>query len=245
MSAPVFFAARAHLLAGPRVELTGPEGRHAAVVRRIGVGETVVLTDGAGLSVDAVVARVERDRLVLDVVRVCEEERRQPTLTVVQALPKGDRAERAVETLTEVGVDRVVPWAASRSVARWRDERGARSLERWRTTAREAAKLSRRAWWPSVEPLAQTEDVVRLLGAASLAVVLHEEAELPIADVAVPSAGEIVVVVGPEGGIADDELTAFAAGGTQPVRVGPTVLRTSTAGAVAAAVLLARTDRWR
>ena len=245
MSVPVFHAPRADLLAGPQVVLAGTEGRHAAVVRRIGVGEHVVLTDGAGVAVDGVVALVERERLVVDVVAVSEHARPQPAVTVVQALPKGDRAEQAVETLTEVGVDRIVPWAASRSVARWRDERGAKALERWRTTAREAAKQSRRTWWPEVLPLVGSESVATLAASASLALVLHEQAAAPIADVSVPADGDVLLVVGPEGGVAPAELAAFEAAGARSVHLGPTVLRTSTAGAVAVGALLAPTARWR
>ena len=245
MSAPVFHAPRADLLAGPRVVLAGAEGRHAALVRRLAPGEAVILTDGAGLRVDGAVVATQRDRLVVDVRSVVEEARPQPTLTVVQALPKGERADLAVETLTEVGVDRIVPWSATRSVTRWRDERGAKAWERWRTTAREAAKQSRRTWWPQVEPLAGTDDVVGLMAGAVLALVLHEEAAVPIADLVAPAAGDVVLVVGPEGGVAPEELTAFEAAGAQAVRLGPTVLRTSTAGAVAAGVLLAATARWR
>ena len=155
-----------------------------------------------------------------------------------------DRGELAVEMLTEVGADVIVPWAASRSVAVWRGERAARSLAKWRRTAREAAKQSRRAWFPSVAELAQTSDVVRLLRDAALAVVLHEAGTQPLANLQVPAEGDVVVVVGPEGGISDEELEAFAAVGAEPVRLGRTVLRTSTAGVAAAAALLSRTSRW-
>jgi 16S rRNA (uracil1498-N3)-methyltransferase len=245
VTTPVFHASRAELLAGRQVVLAGAEGRHAAVVRRLGPGEQVLLTDGEGVAVSGVVVRAEREALLVDVLEVTEEARPQPTVTVVQALPKGDRAELAVEALTEVGVDRIVPWAAAHAVTRWREERGTKALERWRSTAREAAKQSRRTWWPSVVELAQTPDVVRLLGASSLGVVLHETADVPIADVVPPSDGDVVVVVGPEGGIAPDELAAFDSAGARQVRLGPTVLRTSTAGAVAVGVLLSTTPRWR
>ncbi len=245
MSAPLFFAERAVLLAGDRVVLGGAEGRHAAAVRRIEPGETVVLTDGSGLAVTATVVGAGRDHLVLDVIARVEQPPPALSVTVVQALPKGDRGEVAVETLTEVGVDRVVPWAAARCVTRWRDERGAKALERWRSTAREAAKQSRRTWWPRVEPPAGTSRVADLLAGAALGLVLHEGAATALSDVAVPVAGEIVLVVGPEGGLTDDELATFAAAGAAAVRLGPTVLRTSTAGTVAAAVLLSASDRWR
>ncbi len=163
---------------------------------------------------------------------------------VVQALPKGDRGELAVEVLTEVGVSTIVPWAASRSVAVWRGERAAKSLARWRSTAREAAKQARRSWFPVVEELASTPDVVALLAGADLAVVLHEGARAPLASVDVPATGRVVVVVGPEGGLSDDEVTAFSDAGGLPVRLGAEVLRTSTAGVAAVAALLSRTPRW-
>ena len=143
--------------------------------------------------------------------------------------------------MTEVGVDEIVPWAAERSIAKWRDNK---PLERWRTTAREAAKQSRRSWFPVVTDLADTATVVKRLEAAALAVVSHESAPTPLSDVTVPSNGDVVVVVGPEGSISDGELAAFAAGGASTYSLGPTVLRTSTAGVVAASVLLAKTLRW-
>jgi 16S rRNA (uracil1498-N3)-methyltransferase len=146
--------------------------------------------------------------------------------------------------LTEVGAATIVPWAASRSVAVWRGERAAKSHAKWSATAREAAKQARRAWFPTVTPLATTDEVAALLVAADLAVVLHEEASEPVAHLDVPASGSIVVVVGPEGGLSEDELAAFAAAGVRPVRLGAEVLRTSTAGVAAVAALLARTPRW-
>jgi 16S rRNA (uracil1498-N3)-methyltransferase len=167
-----------------------------------------------------------------------------PRVVVVQAIPKGDRGELAVEMLTEVGVDVIVPWAASRSVSVWRGDKQVKALARWRSTAREAAKQARRSWFPEVSEMVTTEAVVELLREASVPVVLHEAASGPLADLPVPGRGEIVIVVGPEGGISDEELAAFAAVGAEPVRLGSSVLRTSTAGVAATAALLART-RWR
>jgi 16S rRNA (uracil1498-N3)-methyltransferase len=178
---------------------------------------------------------------------VVDTPRPEPEVVVVQALPKGDRGELAVEMLTEVGVARIVPWAAARSVAVWKGERAVKSLSRWRSTAREAAKQARRAWFPEVDELASTADVEALVGGAALAVVLHEEASVPLASVPVPAAGSggpIVVVVGPEGGLTEDEVAAFVAAGAASVRLGAEVLRTSTAGVAATAALLSRTPRW-
>jgi 16S rRNA (uracil1498-N3)-methyltransferase len=167
-----------------------------------------------------------------------------PRVVVVQAIPKGDRGELAVEMLTEVGVDVIVPWAAARSVAVWRGDRADKSLAKWRSTAREAAKQARRSWFPEVTEMVGLDEVVALLKNASVPVVLHEAASGPLADLPVPGRGEIVIVVGPEGGISDEELAAFAQVGAEPVRLGSSVLRTSTAGVAATAALLART-RWR
>jgi 16S rRNA (uracil1498-N3)-methyltransferase len=230
--------------AGSVVEVTGDEAHHAVAVRRLREGEQVVLTDGLGTSVTGAVASTGKRVFAVTVASVSRHDRPEPAITVVQALPKGERGELAVEVLTEVGVDRIVPWAASRSVAVWKGERAAKSHARWQATAREAAKQSRRSWLPTVAPLASTADLVALVGEADLALVLHEDATAALSAVDVPASGRIVVVVGPEGGIAPDELATLTDAGAVSVRLGAEVLRTSTAGVVAVAALLARTDRW-
>jgi 16S rRNA (uracil1498-N3)-methyltransferase len=243
MSTPVFLC-EADRLGGGRIVLDGPEGRHAAAVRRLRAGERVDLTDGAGLVVECVVTQASRDSLELEATTRRREGPPAPRIVVVQALPKGDRGELAVETMTEVGVDAIVPWAAARCVTQWRPERRAKALGRWRTTAREAAKQARRAWLPDVTDLATTPQAAERVAGAALAVILHEEAERPLSALAVPPEGEIVVVVGPEGGLTDDELRTFEAAGGVPALLGPTVLRTSTAGVAASSVLLSRSGRW-
>ncbi|MGW1838725.1 16S rRNA (uracil(1498)-N(3))-methyltransferase [Streptomyces sp. BBFR2] len=246
MTAPVFVV---DSLAGARpggtLVLDGPEGRHAVSVRRLRAGEDVVLTDGAGTGAYGTVAAAEgKDRLTVAVAEVRTESVPPVRITVVQALPKGDRGELAVETMTETGVDAVVPWAASRCVTQWRGERAAKSLAKWRATAREAGKQSRRLTFPEVAAAHSTKQVAELLAAADFAAVLHEEGATPLATAELPAAGSVVLVVGPEGGVAPDELAAFAAAGAAPYRLGPTVLRTSTAGTAATALLLGRTGRW-
>jgi len=251
MTAPLFFADAEKLRAatlGAHVVLDGAEGRHAARAKRLAVGEEVVLSDGAGLRCHAEIATVTGNSVEARVLARIVEPRPRPWLTVVQALAKGERDERAVETMTEVGVDAIVPWQASRSIVRWDAVRAAKGVERWRTTAREAAKQSRRSWIPQISDVERTADVVARLrscaGASSVAVVvLHEDATRPLSEM-LTDVDEIVLVVGPEGGISDDELAAFEAAGAAAHRLGPTVLRTSTAGTVAAAVLLANSGRW-
>jgi 16S rRNA (uracil1498-N3)-methyltransferase len=229
---------------GAEVVVDGAEAHHAVAVRRLAVGEPVLLTDGQGVVAQCQVTETGKQRLVAEVLSVRSVPRPEPELVVVQALPKGDRGELAVELLTEVGVARIVPWAAGRSVAVWRGDRAAKSLARWRATAREAAKQARRSWFPEVTELASTADVVSLLGTATLSLVLHEEASTPMAAIDPPTAGLVVLVVGPEGGLTPDELAAFTDAGAHSVRLGPEVLRTSTAGVAAVSALLSRTARW-
>lgn len=244
MSAPVFVVAPERLAEGV-VLLDGAEGRHAATVTRLAVGAPVVLVDGAGRRGAGTVAAVHgKDIVEVAVATVDTEPSPAPRFVVVQALPKGDRGETAVETMTEVGVDEIVPWAASRCVTRWREGRAEKALAKWRTTAAAAAKQSRRARFPAVAGLASTRDVTDRLAGAAAGVLLHEEAAQPLAAFEPPSEGEVVLVVGPEGGLSPEELAAFGAAGATAYRLGPTVLRTSTAGTAALAVLLARTPRW-
>ncbi|MCY0918175.1 MULTISPECIES: 16S rRNA (uracil(1498)-N(3))-methyltransferase [unclassified Streptomyces] len=246
MTAPVFVVEE--VPAGPEFTLEGPEGRHAVSVKRLNPGEAVVLTDGRGRWADAVVKAAEgKDRLVVSVSGSFEEPAPTVRVTVVQALPKGDRGEVAVETMTETGVDAIVPWQASRCITQWRGDRGAKSLAKWRNTAREAGKQSRRVSFPEVAEALSTKQVAALLAEADLAVVLHEDRDAPsgaLATAELPSSGSVVVVVGPEGGVSPEELATFAEAGALPYRLGPSVLRTSTAGTAAVAVLLARTGRW-
>jgi 16S rRNA (uracil1498-N3)-methyltransferase len=225
------------------IVLDGPEGRHAAVVVRLRAGERVDVSDGLGSLLECEVASVASMSLRLNVLTRTKVAPPAPRLVVVQALPKGDRGETACEVLTEVGVDEIVPWSADRSIVEWRGARGDKALDRWRSTARAAAKQSRRAWLPVISPLATTAEVAERLRAATLGVVLHESATTPLAGLDVPAAGEIVVVIGPEGSITDGELAVFASAGAAAYRLGSSILRTSTAGVVAAAVLLAK-SRW-
>jgi 16S rRNA (uracil1498-N3)-methyltransferase len=229
---------------GDSVVLTGPEGRHAAVVRRLRVGERADLSDGAGTLATGVVSSVGPDAVSVSLRSVLPVPPPAPRITVVQALAKGDRGELAVEMMTEVGVDDLVAWSAARSITRWEGARGQRSLAKWRATAREAAKQSRRAWIPGVTGPASLADVVAQVSSAPCAVLLAADAAVPLSRVALPSSGNIVLIVGPEGGISPAERSALTAAGAIEARLGPTVLRTSTAGAAAAAVLLSSCGRW-
>jgi 16S rRNA (uracil1498-N3)-methyltransferase len=230
---------------GDLVELSGSEGRHAVAVKRLEVGEGLDLGDGEGTVLRAVVqALTGRDALVARVLERVTIPAPQPRIVVVQALPKGERGETAVETLTEVGADVIVPWQAERAVARWTGEKVERGRAKWVAAARAAGKQARRPWLPEVAPLARTADVEALVAGAACGIVLHEEAVVPLHAIALPAVGDIVLVVGPEGGVSPDELDRLTSAGAHVARLGPTVMRTSTAGTVAAAVVLASTARW-
>jgi 16S rRNA (uracil1498-N3)-methyltransferase len=229
---------------GGSYTLAGPEGHHAAAVQRLRVGEELLLGDGRGGTASAVVTAAGRNSLDLTIKARWYADTADPRLVVVQGIAKGDRGELAVQAMTEVGVDEIVPWAAARSVAQWRGERGARSRERWVTTAREAAKQARRSWLPEVADAQSTNAVARRLAGASAGFVLHEGAAARLATAPLPGTGEIVLVVGPEGGITDDELAAYEAAGAVPVQLGASILRTSTAGLAALSVLATRLGRW-
>ncbi|MET9660588.1 16S rRNA (uracil(1498)-N(3))-methyltransferase [Streptomyces sp. NPDC006510] len=247
MTAPVFVVEQ--VPDGPEFVLEGPEGRHAVSVKRLRAGEEVVLTDGRGRWTEGVVSAAEgKDRLVVTgLAPVREEPRPSPRITVVQALPKGDRGEVAVETMTETGVDAIVPWQASRCITQWKGDRGLKSLAKWRNTAREAGKQSRRVRFPEVADAMTTKQIAALVATADFAAVLHEDRghdSEPLATVLLPAQGEIVLIVGPEGGVSPDELAVFAGAGARTCRLGASVLRTSTAGTAATALLLGRTGRW-
>ncbi|TDB71704.1 16S rRNA (uracil(1498)-N(3))-methyltransferase [Micromonospora sp. KC723] len=244
MSASLFLVEA--LPTGDTVTLDGPEGHHAATVQRLRVGEELLLADGRGGTATAVVVAVGRGTLDLRVTARGYVDADVPRLVVVQGIAKGDRGELAVQAMTEVGVDEIVPWAASRSVTQWRGDRGVRAREKWVATAREAAKQARRPWLPVVAgaPDESTATVARRIAGAGAAFVLHEEAQDRLTTVELPDTGEIVLVVGPEGGIAPAELSAFTEAGARPVRLGPSVLRTSTAGVAALTVLATRLARW-
>ena len=253
MSAPVFLVEPGELAGaepGGDLLLGGSEGRHAGVVQRRAAGERVDVVDGAGVRVRATVSTVTPDGVVLRVLDRVAEPDPEVRLVLVQALAKGDRDELAIEAATEVGADGVLPWQAERSVVVWRGDRAAKSRARWVGTVRAAAKQSRRARVPDVDAAVDTaglaERVRSVVGAGGAALVLHEEATVPLAAAGLGHGGSrtVLIVVGPEGGISDRELGLLTGAGAEAVRLGPHVLRTSTAGPVALALLAERLGRW-
>ncbi|KAA8887421.1 16S rRNA (uracil(1498)-N(3))-methyltransferase [Nocardia colli] len=227
--------------------LDGPEGRHAATVRRIRVGEPITLSDGRGVLAESEVVAAQRDRLDLKVLNRTVAQPIPPRVTVVQALPKSDRSELAVELMTEAGADAIVPWQAARCIANWEGKAG-KAVDKWRAAARSAARQSRRPYIPEVADLHRTRDLLDLIRKAkadgAIVAALHESGTGRFTELAFADVPEVVLIVGPEGGLDNSELTSLSEAGADIVLLGPTVLRTSTAAAVALGALGALTSRW-
>jgi 16S rRNA (uracil1498-N3)-methyltransferase len=231
------------------VRLSGDEGRHAVTVTRVVVGERIIVSDGAGTAglceVVDTIGKCELDARVLDILRTPPP---APTVTIVQALPKSERSELAVDLATEAGANAIVPWQSARCVSKWVGPKADKGVAKWRSAARAAAKQSRRAYIPAISPLAATKEVIAraqsVIEGGGVVAVLHEGAATSLSALPMASAPEIMLVIGPEGGLDDSEIAALTAVGATSVLLGPEVLRTSSAGAVALGAIGALTSRW-
>jgi 16S rRNA (uracil1498-N3)-methyltransferase len=231
VTAPHFFAPNVD---GERVTLFGEDARHAARALRVRAGETITVGDGRGTIVEARVTDVGAV-VAGDVVARRIVEAPRPLVAVWQAIPKTGKLDVVVQKLTELGAMEIVPFSARRSVPRWDAHAARRHVERLSSIAREAAKQSRRAWLPIVGTVAALAD------APPGALALHESAAMRLRDALPEKAPErLAIVVGPEGGLKDEEISALEASGGSAVSLGPLILRTETAALVALAVVLTR-----
>ena len=233
MSDAVYLGDVTDAAVGSLVELTGTEAHHA-LVKRSRVGESIIISDGAGHAVRGDVVTTDSKSLSVAVTELLSSAPSNHRWVAVQALVKGDRSELAVEMLTELGVDEILAWQADRSIVRWRADRGDKGLEKWQTAAREATKQSRRYRIPLVRQ-ATGKEVCDRIEKAALALILHESATVSLGEIELPEMGEILFIVGPEGGISPSELDAFIACGAVPVLISDGILRASPAGVVALA----------
>jgi 16S rRNA (uracil1498-N3)-methyltransferase len=237
--------------------LDGPEARHAVTVKRLAVGEMVDIADGAGKRLTGSVTAVGPGELTVECAQLSVEPRPDIRLVLVQALAKGDRDELAAETATELGIDAVVPWQAERSIVRWKAERAAKAHAKWQSVVAAAAKQARRAWIPEVRPAVDGAGLQAAVAAAGLAVILHEDAVRPLRQVleswhatagAEPPADatgrEVLLIVGPEGGISPREVTRLCDAGAVTALLGHHVLRSSTAGPAATVLASDILGRW-
>lgn len=244
---PLHFLLDAPVVARPgdAVTLTGAEAHHAATVRRVRVGEDVTVGDGRGAWLAGTVESVAPREVLVRIDERTDAPAPRPRIVLVQALAKGDRDELAVQAATELGVDEIVPWQAARSVSRWDAAKAAKGRARWAAIVREAGKQAHRAWLPEVDVLIPTKELTRR-AAASRVLVLEPTAHERLSSVRLDPADDrdVVLVIGPEGGIAPEELSALRDAGARLVRLGDTVLRTSTAGPAALAVVSTALGRW-
>ncbi|MGY4542064.1 16S rRNA (uracil1498-N3)-methyltransferase [Arthrobacter sp. UYNi723] len=255
MSNPVFFSGAGSLdklVPGARFVLQGPEARHAVTVKRLSPGEAVDIADGAGRRLTGTVVSASPAELTVECSALVVEDRPDIRLVLVQALAKGDRDELAVETATELGIDAVVPWQSERSIVRWKGERAAKAHAKWQSVVTAAAKQARRAWIPEVRAAVETPGLAAAVAAADLAVILHEDAVRPLRSVLESWQGtqadagplEILLIVGPEGGISPREITRLCDAGAVTALLGHHVLRSSTAGPAAVVLASDVLGRW-
>lgn len=229
---------------GALIELGGAEAKHAVTVNRSRVGDGIRIGNGRGLVATGIIESIEPGAVAVRVTDVEERAEPAPRLVLVQALAKGDRDELAIQAATELGVSAIIPWAASRSVSRWEGAKKEKGRARWETIVREASKQSIRSFVPPVLPIASTADL-KVLAATSRVVLLDPTATDRLSDLPADADGsDLLLVVGPEGGISDSELDGLTAAGAVRVRLGDTVLRTSSAGPAALAVLNVSLGRW-
>jgi 16S rRNA (uracil1498-N3)-methyltransferase len=232
------------LVAGQNVQLTGPEGHHAAAVRRLRVGEAIALTNGRGLKARGVVSAVGPKQLTASIQTVETIELPAVTFSLIQAVAKGDRDELAIQAATELGASKVVPWQAERSISKW-DGKEQKNRERWQQIVDEAAKQALRAWFPEVLPVHTSKTLAKQISeSAGTFLVLDPTSPLSLNQVELSTSGEVALIVGPEGGISEAELSLFESAGAQRVHLGSGILRTSTAGMAAIAVLAAKSGYW-
>lgn len=268
MTNALFFATGAELSAlrpDGLFTLSGPEGRHAVEVKRLQPGEPVDVADGAGRRVSGLVTAVADSELTLRIDSVSVDPPADPQLVLVQALAKGGRDELAVEAATELGIDGIVPWQAERSIVRWKLDKAVKGQQKWATTVRTAAKQARRATVPDVRQVVDGRSLQALVQTSDLTLLLHEEAIESLgaalgrfghrfiqdderSDSSARPAPEqirrVLLIVGPEGGISPKEVAQLSGAGAMAVRMGAHVLRSSTAGPAALAVINDRLGRW-
>lgn len=245
MVEPLFFAAIGEdTSAGSSFVISGPEAKHAVSARRMTTGEAIAVSDGLGKMIRGVVSKVSKEtlELIVESVEVISEPKTQ--IVLVQALAKGDRDELAIQACTELGVFGVVPWQAERSVSIWKDDKKQKGQARWQAIVTEAAKQSLRAFVPVVDEVLDTSSLIQQLASFNQVLVLDPESNRSITEVSLNSSTSIAVVVGPEGGMSEQELDSFYAAGFTGVHLGKGVLRTSTAGMAAVSYLQSKLGEW-
>jgi len=222
---------------GQIYEFDNEDANHAVRVLRMAAGETFMLADGSGAWSQVKAFAIKKKSMEVEVMASGFQEALPTTITVVQALPKSDRAKEAIELLTEAGVDRIVPWAASRSIGK--------ASDKFAITAREASKQSRRLRIPEVTDIATTEQICEAIKLSDLAIAFHESSEVKLSNcVSSHNVAHLLIIIGPEGGITSRELDQFKEAGAKIALMGRPVLRSAHAGIAAVAAVSALLKVW-
>ncbi len=245
MVEPLFFAAiGSDSAVGTSFTLGGPEAKHAISVRRMTIGESISVSDGSGVKMRGKVTKVKKETLEISIESIEELFAPKSQLVLIQALAKGDRDELAIQACTELGLFGVIPWQADRSISIWKAEKKQKGQARWQSIVTEAAKQSLRAFIPRVEQVLDSQELISALEVFDQVLILEPEADKSITEINPPAEGKVAIVVGPEGGISEQELESFKKAGFSSVRLGRGVLRTSTAGMAAVSYLQAKLGDW-
>jgi 16S rRNA (uracil1498-N3)-methyltransferase len=223
--------------------LSGDEARHASGVARLKAGEAIMVGDGRGTIGRGIAVAVGAGEVVVELQDVNTVPAPSPEIWLVQALAKGDRDELAIQACTELGVDRIIPWQAGRSVSVWKADKATKGQTRWNKIVTEASKQSLRARVPQVSALSTTSDIAQL-GEENQLVLLEAQGSDPLSAYIPPKHKNLVLIVGPEGGIEPAEREVLLDAGAVDLRLGNTVLRTSTAGVAALSVMNSAMGRW-
>jgi 16S rRNA (uracil1498-N3)-methyltransferase len=233
----LFFVDDLPVKVGQSYEFDNEDANHAIRVLRMAAGDVFMLADGTGAWSQVKAFAIKKKSMEVEVIATGFQEALPTTITVVQALPKSDRAKEAIELLTEAGVDRIVPWAATRSIGK--------VSEKFAVTAREASKQSRRLRIPEVTDIATTEQICEAIKLSDLAIAFHESSDVKLSDsISSHNVAHLLIIIGPEGGITSSELEAFKAAGAKVALMGRPILRSAHAGIAAVAAVSALLKVW-
>lgn len=237
MSAHWFIAPRSEWGDG-EIVLPTDESHHALNVMRVQPPDVITITDGSGSVARCAVARTDGGRLVAEILEVAEHRAPKPRVVVYIGATKQGKADDTIEKLAELGVAEAWAYTSERTVARWDRAKATRLTERWGAIARSAAKQSRNPYALKAGAGLSFTELARRVAREPAAVVLWEEATLPLRTALITPADRVALVIGPEGGLTRDEAEALADSGGQLVSLGPMILRAENAPVVATAALL-------
>lgn len=229
------------LSAGTTQELGGDEGHHAVAVMRLGIGEQIKIADGAGNWVSGTITEVNKKSLKIDVAQRGSAQAGKPELIVVQAVTKSDRTKEMLELLTVGGADQIIPWQAERCISKWKSD----SAQKWQSAIKDAAKQSRRVKLPVLGDEVTTNQLIKLFQPADKVVILHESADTGISQLNLSNEfARVILIIGPEGGVSDNEISQLESAGAVTARMGELVLRSAHAGFAALSAVQSSIGRW-